>query len=40
MEKTINYLNKFYPELFTIADAKRGDIEIHQKCMPRLFLKI
>ena len=26
MEKTINYLNKFYPELFTIADAKRGDI--------------
>lgn len=26
LEKTINYLNKEYPEIFTIADAKRGDI--------------
>jgi orotidine-5'-phosphate decarboxylase len=26
LEKTINYINKNYPELFTIADAKRGDI--------------
>ncbi|PCI07690.1 MAG: orotidine-5'-phosphate decarboxylase [Flavobacteriaceae bacterium] len=26
LEKTINYLNKKYPETFTIADAKRGDI--------------
>ena len=26
LEKTINYLNKNYPEIFTIADAKRGDI--------------
>jgi orotidine-5'-phosphate decarboxylase len=26
LEKTINYLNTNYPELFTIADAKRGDI--------------
>lgn len=24
--KTINYLNEKYPEIFTIADAKRGDI--------------
>jgi orotidine-5'-phosphate decarboxylase len=24
--KTIQYLNKNYPEIFTIADAKRGDI--------------
>ena len=24
--KTINYLNENYPEIFTIADAKRGDI--------------
>ena len=24
--KTINYLNESYPEVFTIADAKRGDI--------------
>ena len=26
LEKTINYLNGNYPEIFTIADAKRGDI--------------
>lgn len=26
LEKTINYLNTKYPEQFTIADAKRGDI--------------
>ncbi len=26
LEKTINYLNKKYPEIYTIADAKRGDI--------------
>ncbi|GAA4271044.1 orotidine-5'-phosphate decarboxylase [Aquimarina gracilis] len=26
LEKTINYINKKYPEVFTIADAKRGDI--------------
>lgn len=26
LEKTINYLNSQYPEIFTIADAKRGDI--------------
>ena len=26
LEKTINYLNSNYPEIFTIADAKRGDI--------------
>lgn len=26
LEKTIQYLNKEYPEQFTIADAKRGDI--------------
>src|SRR4051812_44285149 len=25
-QKTINYLNENYPEIFTIADAKRGDI--------------
>lgn len=24
--KTINYINENYPEIFTIADAKRGDI--------------
>ncbi|MEP2057512.1 MAG: orotidine-5'-phosphate decarboxylase [Maribacter litoralis] len=26
LRKTIKYLNKNYPEIFTIADAKRGDI--------------
>jgi orotidine-5'-phosphate decarboxylase len=26
LEKTINYLNKNHPQIFTIADAKRGDI--------------
>ncbi|MCB4809352.1 orotidine-5'-phosphate decarboxylase [Tamlana sp. 62-3] len=26
LEKTIIYLNENYPEIFTIADAKRGDI--------------
>ena len=26
LEKTIKYINKNYPKIFTIADAKRGDI--------------
>lgn len=26
LKKTIDYLNKNYPEVYTIADAKRGDI--------------
>lgn len=26
LEKTINYINEKYPHIFTIADAKRGDI--------------
>ena len=26
LEKTINYINKNHPDIFTIADAKRGDI--------------
>ncbi|MGB0879188.1 MAG: orotidine-5'-phosphate decarboxylase [Polaribacter sp.] len=26
LKKTIQYINKNYPEIFTIADAKRGDI--------------
>lgn len=26
LEKTIHYINEKYPEIFTIADAKRGDI--------------
>lgn len=26
LQKTINYINENYPEIYTIADAKRGDI--------------
>ena len=26
LQKTINYINEKYPEIFSIADAKRGDI--------------
>ena len=26
LQKTIQYINQYYPEIFTIADAKRGDI--------------
>ena len=26
LEKTISYINNKHPEIFTIADAKRGDI--------------
>ncbi|WP_029268884.1 orotidine-5'-phosphate decarboxylase [Flavobacterium sp. KJJ] len=26
LQKTINYINEKFPEIFTIADAKRGDI--------------
>ena len=26
LQKTINYINEKFPEMFTIADAKRGDI--------------
>ena len=37
MEKTINYLNKYYPELFTIADAKRGDIGNTSKMYAKAF---
>ena len=39
MEKTINYLNEFYPELFTIADAKRGDIGNTSKMYAKAFFE-
>ena len=39
MEKTINYLNKFYPELFSIADAKRGDIGNTSSMYARAFFE-
>ena len=39
MEKTINYINKNYPELFTIADAKRGDIGNTSKMYAKAFFE-
>lgn len=39
LEKTINYLNSEYPEVFTIADAKRGDIGNTSKMYAEAFYK-
>lgn len=39
LEKTINYLNENYPELFTIADAKRGDIGNTSKMYAKAFFE-
>ena len=38
LEKTILYLNRFKNEVFTIADAKRGDIGNTSKLYARAFL--
>jgi orotidine-5'-phosphate decarboxylase len=38
LEKTIKYLNTNYPEQFTIADAKRGDIGNTSKMYAEAFL--
>lgn len=38
LEKTIAYLNKNHPEMFTIADAKRGDIGNTSKMYAEAFL--
>lgn len=38
-EKTINYLNKYYPYHFIIADAKRGDIGNTSKMYARTFFE-
>ena len=35
--KTINYLNENYPDIFTIADAKRGDIGNTSKMYAKAF---
>lgn len=40
LEKTINYLNKFKSEVFTIADAKRGDIGNTSKQYAKAFFDI
>lgn len=39
LEKTIKYLNKNHPEIFTIADAKRGDIGNTSRMYAKAFFK-
>ncbi len=39
LEKTIQYLNNMHPELFTIADAKRGDIGNTSAMYAKAFLQ-
>ncbi|MBZ9779195.1 orotidine-5'-phosphate decarboxylase [Psychroflexus sp. CAK8W] len=39
LKKTIDYLNTFYPEQFTIADAKRGDIGNTSSMYAKAFFK-
>ena len=39
LEKTIQYLNQNYPEIFTIADAKRGDIGNTSAMYAKAFLQ-
>ncbi|GGB85965.1 orotidine 5'-phosphate decarboxylase [Flavobacterium suaedae] len=39
LEKTINYLNQKHPEVFTIADAKRGDIGNTSAMYAKAFLQ-
>ena len=39
LKKTISYLNKNYPEIFTIADAKRGDIGNTSRMYAKVFFQ-
>jgi orotidine-5'-phosphate decarboxylase len=39
LEKTIRYLNENHPEMFTIADAKRGDIGNTSRMYAKAFLE-
>jgi orotidine-5'-phosphate decarboxylase len=39
LEKTIHYINENYPEIFTIADAKRGDIGNTSTMYAKAFLE-
>ncbi|TXE09451.1 orotidine-5'-phosphate decarboxylase [Gelidibacter salicanalis] len=39
LEKTIQYLNQNHPEIFTIADAKRGDIGNTSRMYAKAFLE-
>lgn len=40
LERTIGYIREKYPEMFIIADAKRGDIGNTSKLYARTFLSI
>lgn len=39
LEKTVEYIKTHYPEIFTIADAKRGDIGNTSQMYARAFLE-
>lgn len=39
LEKTVKYIKKDYPEIFVIADAKRGDIGNTSKMYAKAFLE-
>jgi orotidine-5'-phosphate decarboxylase len=39
LEKTIHYINQKHPEIFTIADAKRGDIGNTSRMYAKAFLE-
>jgi orotidine-5'-phosphate decarboxylase len=39
LQKTIQYINENYPEIFTIADAKRGDIGNTSRMYAKAFLE-
>jgi orotidine-5'-phosphate decarboxylase len=39
LQKTIDYINENYPEIFTIADAKRGDIGNTSRMYAKAFLE-
>jgi len=39
LKKTIDYINERYPEMFTIADAKRGDIGNTSKMYAQAFFE-
>ena len=39
LTKTINYINDKHPEIFTIADAKRGDIGNTSKMYAKAFFE-
>ena len=39
LQKTINYINENYPDIFTIADAKRGDIGNTSTMYAKAFLE-